>query len=65
MERQQVMRRILSATTCRECDEAEKLLHAWMQEHPKDFAMLDAGEQLAMVSGKHEPLHKEEMAAAR
>lgn len=45
----------LSVRTLEECDHAEELIIAWMKEHPRDFGMLDAGEVVAMVSGKYEP----------
>ena len=49
MQREQVVDQVLSARTFRECEEAKNLIIAWMQEHPKDFGMLDAGEQVAMI----------------
>ena len=49
MQREQVIDEVLSARTLDECDKAKKLIIAWMQEHPKDFGMLDAGEQVAMI----------------
>ena len=45
----------LSVRTLEECDHAEELIIAWMKEHPRDFGILDAGEVVAMVSGKYEP----------
>lgn len=56
MNREEVIAIALSARTEEQCDQAEALIIAWMQEHPRDFGMLDAGEQVAMVSGKYEPL---------
>jgi hypothetical protein len=49
MQREQVIDEVLSARTLDECDKAKKLIIAWMQEHPRDFGILDAGEQIAML----------------
>ena len=49
MQRKQVVDQVLSARTFHECEEAKNLIIAWMQEHPKDFGMLDAGEQVEMI----------------
>jgi hypothetical protein len=59
MDRNEIIAVALSASTREQCDRAEKLIIAWMKEHPRDFGMLDAGEQVAMVSGKYEPLSEE------
>ena len=56
MDREEVIAAALSARTRKQCDRAEELIIAWMKEHPRDFGVLDAGEQVAMVSGKYEPL---------
>lgn len=53
MKHDQALRRILAVTRREECNEAEEFPYAWMQENSKDFGMLDAGEQLAMMSEKH------------
>jgi len=63
MHREEVIATALSARTGEQCDHAEELIIAWMKDHPKDFGMLDAGEQVAMVSGKYEPLREEAAAA--
>ncbi len=49
MQREQLIDEVLSATTLEECERAKNLIIAWMQEHPKDFGILDAGEQVAMI----------------
>ena len=59
MDRNEVVAVALSASTREQCDHAEELIIAWMKEHPRDFGMLDAGEQVAMVSGKYEPLSED------
>lgn len=63
MNREEVIATALSARTEEQCDHAESLIIAWMKEHPRDFGMLDAGEQVAMVSGKYEPLLTETQAS--
>ena len=59
MDREEVIAAALSARAREQCDYAEELIIAWMKDHPRDFGVLDAGEQVAMVSGKYEPLRKE------
>lgn len=59
MDREEVIAAALSASTREQCDHAEELIIAWMKDHPRDFGVLDAGEQVAMVSGKYEPLMEE------
>ena len=49
MDREKVIETVLSASTYEECRRAEQILQAWMQAHPDDLAMLDAGESLAMT----------------
>jgi len=49
MQREQVIDEVLSARTPEECERAKNIIIAWMQEHPRDFGMLDAGEQIAML----------------
>ena len=49
MQREQLIDEVLSATTLEECERAKNLIIAWMQEHPKDYGILDAGEQVAMI----------------
>ena len=49
MQREQVIDEVLSARTLEDCERAKNLIIAWMQEHPRDFGMLDAGEQVAML----------------
>ena len=58
MDREEVIAAALSASTREQCDHAEELIIAWMKNHPRDFGVLDAGEQVAMVSGKYEPLRE-------
>lgn len=55
MDRDEIIAFALSVRTAAECDHAEELIIAWMKENPRDFGMLDAGELVAMVSGKYEP----------
>lgn len=40
---------VLNASTSEQCGQAEQLIIAWMREHPNDFGILDAGEQVAMI----------------
>ena len=49
MQREQLIEEVLSASTPEECERAKNLIIAWMQDHPKDFGILDAGEQVAMI----------------
>jgi hypothetical protein len=49
IERDLLIVTVLNATTLEQCGRAKELIIAWMQEHPKDFGMLDAGEQVAMI----------------
>lgn len=49
MQRDQLIEEVLSATTLEECERAKNSIIAWMQDHPKDFGILDAGEQVAMI----------------
>ena len=49
----------LTANTPEKYEQAEELIIGWMRRHPRDFGMLDAGEQLAMMSGKYEPASEE------
>ncbi len=49
MNRDQVIESILSAGTWEECQKAQDLLAQWMQAHPEDIGMLDAGETLMMT----------------
>lgn len=53
--RDEIIVTVLTANTPEQYDHAEKLIIDWMKEHPRDFGMLDAGEMLAMMSGKYEP----------
>jgi len=48
-QKEQTIDEVLSARTPEECEKAKKLIIAWMQEHPKDFGMLEAGEQITMI----------------
>ncbi len=59
MSREQVINQVLSARTFQECEQAKSMIIAWMQEHPRDFGMLDAGEQVEMILDgyRHENLH--------
>ncbi len=53
--RDEIIASVLTARTPEQYEYAENLIVDWMQDHPRDFGMLDAGEQLAMMSGKYEP----------
>lgn len=55
IERDEIIESALSVRTLEECEHAEGLIITWMKEHPRDFGVLDAGEVVAMVSGKYEP----------
>ncbi len=57
VEREEIARDLLivtalSASTSEQCARAEGLIIAWMKKHPRDFGILDAGEQLAMISDR-------------
>ncbi len=58
VQREQIIDQVLSATTLSECETAKGLIIAWMQENPRDFGMLDAGEQVEMILDgyRHESL---------
>ena len=49
MQREQIIDEVLSARSPEECEKAKDLIIAWMQQHPRDFGILDAGEQVAMI----------------
>ena len=55
IERDEIIATVLTANTSEKYEQAEELIIGWMKQHPRDFGMLDAGEQLAMMSGKYEP----------
>src|SRR5438128_2118505 len=60
MNREDVQRLVMDATTPEECRVAEATLDQWMREHPADWGMLDLGEQLALIqedSGAKEVSH--------
>jgi len=42
----------LSATTPEQCGRAEERIIAWIKMHPRDFGILGAGGQLAMISDR-------------
>ncbi len=52
MERDLLIVTVLTARTPEQCSHAEGLIIAWMKKHPRDFGILDAGEQLAMMSDR-------------
>ena len=49
MNREALIAAVLLASTEEQCNHAKSLIIVWMQEHPRDFGMLDAGEQVAMI----------------
>ena len=53
-QREELIATILTANTPEQCVEAEKAIALWMQQHPKDFGILDAGESLAMMSERYD-----------
>lgn len=52
-QREELIATILTANTPEQCVEAEKAIALWMQRHPKDFGILDAGGQLVMMSNRY------------
>lgn len=57
--RDRVLSAILEAVTAFECREAATLRQQWLEEHPKDFEIIELGAQLAMVSGEYEAAQAE------
>lgn len=49
MTRKEVIKSVASAMTWEECQKAEQMLRQWMEEHPDDMMMRDAGEVLEMA----------------
>ena len=54
IERDTLIATALTASTPEQCSHAEELITAWMQTHPRDFGVLDAGEMLAMMSDRYD-----------
>lgn len=54
IERDLLIVTVLTASTPEQCSHAEELVIAWMKRHPRDFGILDAGEQLAMISDRYD-----------
>ncbi len=54
LQRDELIASALIASTPEQCAEAEKAIEQWMQQHPRDFGMLDVGEQLAMMSERYD-----------
>lgn len=54
IERDALIATVLSASTPEQRHSAEALIIAWMKSHPKDIGILDAGEQLAMMSERYD-----------
>jgi len=52
--REELIANVLSAHTQDRRKDAEQQIIEWMREHPRDFGILDAGEQLAMISERYE-----------
>lgn len=52
IERDALIVTVLTASTPEQCSHAEELIIAWMKKPPRDFGILDAGEQLAMMSDR-------------
>jgi len=59
LQRDELIANVLTANTPEQCVEAEKAIALWMQQHPRDFGMLDAGEQLAMMSERYDMTSEE------
>jgi hypothetical protein len=53
-QREELIANVLTANTPEQCSEAEKAITQWMQKHPRDFGMLDVGEQLTRMSERYE-----------
>ena len=49
MTRDEVIELVLTARSWEECLAAEEALLTWMSQHPNDYGVLDAGEQLTMI----------------
>lgn len=54
IKRDEIIAEVISANTQERCLKAEALMVGWMKDHPNDFGMLDAGEQLAMMSERYD-----------
>lgn len=50
MTRAELIKLMLAARTRAECREAQAAARAWLKEHPGDQPVLEAGEQLYMMS---------------
>ena len=48
-ERERLTRQILSAITLPEVHAAQEALRRWREQHPEDWGILDAGEQLSLI----------------
>ena len=48
-QREGLTRQILSATTLPEVHAAQEVLRRWREQHPEDWGILDAGEQLSLI----------------
>ena len=55
MNREQVINIVLNASGWQGCQRAKRVLSEWMQTHPNDWGMLDAGEALEMSLEGLEP----------
>ena len=51
MSTESVVNQMLAARTPTEVAAAQATALAWLADHPDDFAVLSAGEQLAMMAG--------------
>ncbi len=57
MNREDVIQVIASAISWEEMKRAKQMLCQWLTDHPKDTAMLDAGEVLTMAKEDMLPSH--------
>ncbi len=52
--REELIANVLSAATQEQRRAAEQQIIGWMRDHPRDYGILDAGEQLAMMSERYD-----------
>ena len=64
-QRDEIIANALTANTSQQIQNAEQQIIEWMRGHPRDFGMLDAGEQLVMMSERYNWTAEELAASVR
>lgn len=49
VRREALIKQCLCASTIEQCLAAQDAIYAWMKKYPRDFDVLDVGEQVAMT----------------